>query len=89
MVHSPAPLQEKMALFWHHHFATAYSKIAGIVGTGRRARGMMAAKPSRGSRRAAKGQIELFRENALGNFRDLLVDVAQGPGDARTGSTAA
>ena len=22
-------LQEKMALFWHHHFATAYSKIAG------------------------------------------------------------
>src|SRR6187431_1343352 len=30
MVHSPAPLQEKMALFWHHHFATAFSKIAGI-----------------------------------------------------------
>ena len=35
------------------------------------------------------GQIELFRENALGNFRDLLVEVAQGSGDARTGSTAA
>src|SRR5690242_9191909 len=32
MVHSPAPLQEKMALFWHHHFATAYLKIAGIAG---------------------------------------------------------
>jgi hypothetical protein len=29
MVHSPAPLQEKMTLFWHHHFATAYSKING------------------------------------------------------------
>src|SRR3984893_15673112 len=23
------PLQEKMTLFWHNHFATAYSKIAG------------------------------------------------------------
>ena len=32
MVHSPAPLQEKMALLWHHHFATAYSKIAGTYG---------------------------------------------------------
>ena len=32
MVHSPAPLQEKMALLWHHHFATAYSKIAGEIG---------------------------------------------------------
>src|SRR4249920_1333220 len=33
MVHSPAPLQEKMALFWHHHFATAQSKIAGTIGS--------------------------------------------------------
>ena len=32
MVHTRRPLQEKMALFWHNHFATAYSKIAGIVG---------------------------------------------------------
>ena len=31
MVHSNRPLQEKMALFWHNHFATAYSKIAGAV----------------------------------------------------------
>ena len=29
MVHSQRPLQEKMALFWHNHFATAYSKVAG------------------------------------------------------------
>ena len=29
MVHSERPLQEKMALFWHNHFATAYTKIAG------------------------------------------------------------
>ena len=32
MVHSQRPLQEKMALFWHNHFATAYSKIAGAFG---------------------------------------------------------
>jgi len=32
MVHSERPLQEKMALFWHNHFATAYTKIAGVVG---------------------------------------------------------
>ena len=29
MLHSPRPLEEKMALFWHNHFATAYSKLAG------------------------------------------------------------
>ena len=75
MVHSPAPLQEKMALFWHHHFATAYSKIAGIVGTIDATR-MMAAKPSQDPA-GAKGQIELFREKALGNFRELLVDIAK------------
>ena len=32
MVHTRRPLQEKMALFWHNHFATAYSKIANAVG---------------------------------------------------------
>ena len=32
MVHSQRPLQEKMALFWHNHFATAYSKVSGTVG---------------------------------------------------------
>ena len=29
MVHTKRPLQEKMALFWHNHFATAYSKVSG------------------------------------------------------------
>ena len=33
----PRPLQEKMALFWHQHFATAYSKIANAVGARRHA----------------------------------------------------
>ena len=77
MVHSPAPLQEKMTLFWHHHFATAYSKIAGIVGATDAAR-MMATKPQEDST-GMKGQIELLREYALGNFRQLLIEIAKDP----------
>src|SRR5687768_14139830 len=30
MVHSQRPLQEKMTLFWHNHFATAYTKVASV-----------------------------------------------------------
>ena len=36
MVHTERPLQEKMALFWHNHFATAYSKVSGNARRGRR-----------------------------------------------------
>lgn len=75
MVHTRKPLQEKMALFWHNHFATAYSKIAGTFGAAEGAR-YLAAKPSEDSR-GVKGQLELFREFAVGNFRDLLVAVAK------------
>ena len=75
MVHSPAPLQERMALLWHHHFATAYSKIAGVVGAADAAR-LMAAKPSEDPAQV-RGQIELFREKGLGRFSDLLVEVAK------------
>jgi uncharacterized protein (DUF1800 family) len=75
MVHSGRPLQEKMTLFWHNHFATAQSKIAGAFGSEEGTR-YMAAKPSEDPARV-KGQIELFREFALGNFRDLLVAVAK------------
>ena len=77
MVHSTRPLEEKMTLFWHNHFATAYSKIAGEAGATEAAR-MMAAKPSEDPG-SAKGQLELLREHALGNFRDLLVAVGQDP----------
>ena len=75
MVHSRRPLQEKMALFWHNHFATAYSKIAGTYGATEGAR-YMAAKPSEDPA-SVKGQLEVFREFALGNFRDLLVAMAK------------
>jgi uncharacterized protein (DUF1800 family) len=77
MVHSPAPLQEKMTLFWHHHFATAFSKISATYNATDATR-MMAAKRSEDST-GMTGQIELFRQNALGNFRELLVAVAQNP----------
>ncbi len=77
MVHSQRPLQEKMALFWHNHFATAYSKIAGST-DGTFATRMMAAKPSEDPG-GVKGQLELLREHALGNFRDLLVAISKDP----------
>ena len=77
MVHSRRPLQEKMALFWHNHFATAYSKIAGTIGAVDATR-MLAAVPSQDPGRV-RGQLELFRQFALGNFRDLLIEVAKDP----------
>ena len=64
-----------MTLFWHNHFATAYTKIAGALGAEEGAR-YMAAKPSEDPNQV-KGQIELFRQYAVGNFRDLLLAVAK------------
>ena len=78
MVHTRRPLQEKMALFWHNHFATAYSKVVGEVGDSALATRMFAAKPEDDSS-ATTGQLEVFREYALGNFRDLLVAMAKDP----------
>jgi uncharacterized protein (DUF1800 family) len=77
MLHSQRPLQEKMALFWHNYFATGYSKIAGKVGAANATR-LMAAKPSEDPQQQT-GQVELFRTSALGNFRQLLLAVAQDP----------
>ena len=53
------PLEEKMALFWHGHFATSEEKV-------------------RDYRKMLK-QNELFREKGTGNFRTLLIGVAQDP----------
>ena len=77
MVHSRRPLQEKMALFWHNHFATAYSKVNGTYGSVHATK-MMAGRPDQvaGNQR---GQYQLFREFATGNFRELLVEVARDP----------
>ena len=76
MIHSARPLQEKMALFWHNHFATAYSKVAGTVGAVQGTK-MLALKA--GELPGPQGQLELFRQFALGSFRDLLVEVAKDP----------
>jgi uncharacterized protein (DUF1800 family) len=77
MLHSQRPLQEKMSLFWHNYFATGYTKISGVV-QGVNATRLMAAKASEDPHQQ-QGQVELFRANALGNFRDLLIAVAQDP----------
>ena len=76
MVHTRRPLQEKMALFWHNHFATAYTKIAGSVGALQGTK-MMALKA--GELPGPQGQLELFRDQCLGSLRDLLVAVAKDP----------
>ena len=76
MIHSRRPLQEKMSLFWHNHFATAYSKLNADSGNVVGAK-MLAHKP--GTLRGPQGQIELFRQYALGNFRNLLIEVAKDP----------
>ena len=75
MVHSDRPLQEKMTLFWHNHFATGYNKIAGTYGATEGTR-YLAAKASEDPGQV-RGQIEMLRDNALGNFRDILLNIAK------------
>jgi uncharacterized protein (DUF1800 family) len=76
MVHSRRPLQEKMAMFWHNHFATAFSKLAQDSGTLHGAK-MLSHKA--GTLQGPQGQIELFRQYALGNYRNFLLEVAKDP----------
>jgi uncharacterized protein (DUF1800 family) len=57
MLYTQRPLQEKMTLFWHTHFATAVSKV--------RSGALMLQ------------QMQLFRDNALGNFESLLQKVTR------------
>jgi uncharacterized protein (DUF1800 family) len=59
MLNSPHPLQERIALFWHNHFATSGGKV------------------ERG--RLMHQQIQLFRKEGLGSFRDLLIAVSRDP----------
>ena len=59
MLTTQRPLEEKMALFWHGHFATSEDKV-------------------RDYRKMLK-QVQLFQEKGLGDFRTLLIGVAQDP----------
>ncbi len=75
MLHTRRPLQERMTLFWHNHFATAYLKVAGLVGQAEGAR-YMAAKASEDPG-GVRGQIEMLRDNALGRFSEILLNIAK------------
>ena len=77
MVHSQRQLQEKMALFWHNHFATAFSKINGTFGN-IHAPKMMSGRADQVAG-GQRGQYQLFRDMATGNFRELLIEVARDP----------
>ena len=59
MLSSPTPLKEKMAVFWHGHFASSEEKVRDY--------------------RKMLRQLELFQKQGLGNFRTLLIGVAQDP----------
>jgi uncharacterized protein (DUF1800 family) len=75
LLHSDRPLQEKMTLFWHNHFATGYNKIAGALGAAEGAR-YLAAKASEDPGQV-RGQLEMLRDSALGNFKDILLAIAK------------
>jgi uncharacterized protein (DUF1800 family) len=75
LLHTDRPLQEKMTLFWHNHFATGYNKVAGALGAAEGAR-YLAAKASEDPGHV-RGQIEMLRDNALGSFKDILLAIAK------------
>jgi uncharacterized protein (DUF1800 family) len=77
MIHSQRPLEEKMALFWHNHFATAYSKLAGAVGQERATR-LMDNDPN-SLEGSPPGMIQKLRMYGTGSFATLLWEMAKDP----------
>ena len=59
MVNTELLLQEKMALLWHHVFATGTSKVE--------------------SPPHLLSQIQTFRDYGMGNYRELLIQLAKNP----------
>jgi uncharacterized protein (DUF1800 family) len=59
MLNTERPLEERMTLFWHGHFATSGDKVRDF--------------------RKMLRQNETFRRHATGDFRQLMVAVAQDP----------
>ena len=59
MLTTPRPLEEKLTLFWHGHFATGQNKVRDY--------------------RMMLQQNLMFRANASGRFRDLLVGLLKDP----------
>lgn len=60
MLKTARPLEERMTLFWHDHFAVEQEKIRDY--------------------RLLLDQIAFLRDNATGNFRDLLLGISKDPG---------
>ena len=58
-LNTPRPLQEKLALVWHNHFATSAAKVS--------------------QDDLMHKQIEMFRAEGIGSFRDLLLGVGRNP----------
>ena len=61
MLATPRPLEEKLTLFWHGHFATGENKVRDY--------------------RMMLRQNQMFRRNASGSFRDLLIGILKIPRD--------
>ncbi len=59
MLTSRRPLEEKLTLFWHGHFATGENKVRDY--------------------RMMLRQNQMFRRNASGGFRDLLIGILKDP----------
>jgi Protein of unknown function (DUF1800) len=59
MLTTPRPLEEKLTLFWHGHFATGENKVRDY--------------------RMMLRQNEMFRANASGRLRDLLLGILKDP----------
>lgn len=59
MLNTNTPLQEKMALFWHGHYAVNENKVRDY--------------------RKLLNELVLFHELGTGNFRELMIAVAQDP----------
>ncbi len=60
MLTSPRPLEEKMALFWHGHYAVNEPKVRDY--------------------RKLLAELQLYENHGTGNFRDLMVAMAEDPG---------
>ena len=75
MVHSRRQLLEKMALFWHDHFATSVLQINYVLGTGTGDNATLdgTEKP------LMLVQNETLRRYALGNFRAMVHAIARDP----------
>jgi len=59
LVNTKRPMEEKIALFWHHVFATGNAKVDNYD--------------------QLLEQIKLFRDMGMGNYRDLMVELAKNP----------